>query len=65
MTVRCNNCGAEIIFGEPHKMWSSVNGVAREVTQCEECADYYAWACWNEEWGPYPSHLTHHKAGKA
>jgi hypothetical protein len=66
MSTICDECGAEIVHGDVHRMLSAVNGVTRIVTQCLMCADYYAWACWNdEEWGPYPSRLTHNGAGKA
>jgi hypothetical protein len=68
MSERCDDCGAEIVFGEPHRMWVSTGAddPGRMRVQCEECADMHAWACWNEEeWGPYPSRLNHHKAGTA
>jgi hypothetical protein len=63
VTERCDDCGAEIVFGEPHKMKDTRNGVTRMVTQCEECADAFAWAHWPEDWGPYP--YPKHKAGNA
>jgi hypothetical protein len=56
--MRCVQCEAEIVFGEPHKMWVTEGGVTREETYCQLCAEDYAWGFWPEDWGPYPHKIS-------
>jgi hypothetical protein len=58
--IICCQCGGEILFGEPHWMKVTENGVMRREPWCAVCIDDFSWACWNdEEWGPYRGRHHH------
>jgi RNase P subunit RPR2 len=63
VSPKCDDCGAEIVYGKPHKMRETVGSSTTIVTQCQECAEYFAWACWPEDYGPCPYQLR--RAGTA
>jgi hypothetical protein len=63
MNEQCDECGAEIVYGNAHRMteqfWLEP---ARIVIRCEECVRVYSEMLWSDDWGPYPGAI-HHKPG--
>ena len=61
--MKCVDCGAEIVFGEPHEMRVTDSDGERVEIRCQICITDYAWAIWPEDWGPFPYQM--HRAGNA
>ena len=61
--MKCVDCGAEIVFGEPHEMRVTNSDEEHVEIRCQLCIADYAWAIWPEDWGPCP--YQRHQAGNA
>jgi hypothetical protein len=63
--TKCISCGAEIVFGKPHELRVTQNGITRIETRCEPCMAELAWRWWpdDDDWGPFP--YQRHQAGSA
>ena len=51
---RCVDCRGLIVYGPRHDTRVSSGGESWVETRCLVCSNALAWACWPEDWGPYP-----------